>query len=315
MKNINFVKNNKYFFIFTIVCVVLGIACMLIRGFNVDTDFAGGTNMHIRIHEGTELTVAELDEIRKVVEPIFGGKVASLQKTGGGGDVMIKTKELSSEVREAVFAALSEKYGLTDEALQSVTNVGASMSADLRRSAITSTAIAVALMLCYIAFRFQVTSALAAVTCLVHDLFFMLAAYSLLQIPMQSTMIAALLTILGYSINATIIIFDNIREARKAEDKPDDETIVNNSIRSTMTRSINTTLTTLFTIGMVYLFGVESIKDFALPLIIGIFAGLYSSVCLAGNVWLVYNKHLGKYLPQKSKKEPRRIEQDRNGVV
>ncbi|MBQ2707101.1 MAG: protein translocase subunit SecF [Clostridia bacterium] len=314
MKNINFVKNKKYFFIFTIVCVVLGIACMLIRGFNVDTDFAGGTNMHIRIHEGTELTVAELDEIRAVVEPIIGGKVASIQKTGGGGDVMIKTKELSSEVREAVFAALSEKYGLTDEALQSVTNVGASMSADLRRSAIISTAIAVALMLCYIAFRFQVTSALAAVTCLVHDLFFMLAAYSLLQIPMQSTMIAALLTILGYSINATIIIFDNIRERRKDESISDEDN-VNNSIRSTMTRSINTTITTLLTIGMVYLFGVDSIKDFALPLIIGIFAGLYSSVCLAGNIWLVYEKHLGKYLPKKKKKEPRRIEQDRHGVV
>jgi hypothetical protein len=102
---------------------------MLIRGFNVDTDFAGGTNMHIRIHEGTELTVSELNEIRAVVEPIIGTKVSSLQKTGdGGGDVMIKTKEISSEVREAVFAALSEKYGLTDEALQSVTNVGASMS-------------------------------------------------------------------------------------------------------------------------------------------------------------------------------------------
>ena len=177
-----------------------------------------------------------------------------------------------------------------------------------------STAIAVALMLCYIAFRFQVTSALAAVTCLVHDLFFMLAAYSLLQIPMQSTMIAALLTILGYSINATIIIFDNIRERRKDESISDEDN-VNNSIRSTMTRSINTTITTLLTIGMVYLFGVDSIKDFALPLIIGIFAGLYSSVCLAGNIWLVYEKHLGKYLPKKKKKEPRRIEQDRHGVV
>lgn len=314
MKNFNFVKNKKYFFIFTIVCVVLGIACMFIRGFNVDTDFAGGTNMHIRIHEGQELTVAELDEIRAVVEPIIGGKVSSLQKTGGGGDVMIKTKELSSEVREAVFAALCEKYGLTDDDLQGVTNVGASMSADLRKSAITSTVIAVALMLCYIAFRFQVTSALAAVTCLVHDLFFMLAAYSLLQIPMQSTMIAALLTILGYSINATIIIFDNIRERRKDESISDEDN-VNTSIRSTMTRSLNTTITTLLTIGMVYLFGVDSIKDFALPLIIGIFAGLYSSVCLAGNLWLVYEKYLGKYLPKKKKKEPRRIEQDRNGVV
>ncbi len=302
MKPFGFVKSRRIFFIFTAVCVVLGTVCMLIRGFNVDTDFAGGTNMHVRIYENAELAVAELDEIRSIVEPIIGDKVSSLQKTGGGGDVMIKTKELSSETREAVFTALCEKYALTDEALQSVTNVGASMSSDLRRSAIISTVIAVALMLLYIALRFQVTAALSAVLCLVHDLFFMLVGYSLLQIPMQSTMIAALLTILGYSINATIIIFDHIREGRKTSGVEDD-ILVNNSINSTFTRSVNTTLTTLFTIGMVYLFGVESIKSFALPLIIGILAGLYSSVCLAGNLWLVFETSFGKFLSKKKKKK------------
>lgn len=302
MKNFDFVKNRRIFFIITAVCFLLGIVCFFVRGFNVDTDFAGGTNMHVRIYEDQELTVAQLNEIRAVVEPIIGGKVSSLQKAGNGGDVMIKTFELDSETREAVFAALSEKYSLTDEALQSVTNVGASMSADLRNAAIVSTAIAVALMLLYIAFRFQVTSAMAAVLCLVHDLFIMMFAYSLLQIPMQSTMIAALLTILGYSINATIVIFDHVRESRKNNPDADFGEIVNNSVHHSITRSVNTTITTLFTIGMVYLFGVDSIKDFALPLIVGIIAGLYSSVCLAGNFWYVLENSIGKLLPKKKKR-------------
>ncbi len=302
MKNFDFVKNRKIFFIITAALVVLGIVCFFVRGFNVDTDFAGGTNMNVRIYDGTELSVSDLDDIRAIVEPIIGGKVSSVQKSGDGSEVMIKTREISSEVREEVFNALAEKYSLTEDDLLNVTNVGASMSADLRRAAVTSTAIAVALMLVYIAIRFRFTSALAAVLCLIHDLFVMMAAYSLLQIPMQSTMIAALLTILGYSINATIIVFDHIREKRKTTEE-DDAVIVNASIRGTLTRSINTTLTTLFTIGMIYLFGVDSIKDFALPLIVGIFAGLYSSVCLAGNFWLALENSIGKFFKKKVNKK------------
>ena len=172
------------------------------------------------------------------------------------------------------------------------------MSADLRQAALMSTIIAVALMLVYISIRFKPLSAIAAVICLIHDLLVMLIAYSLFSIPMQSTMIAAFLTILGYSINATIIIFDRMREERKLDRERDLGDIANDSIRATLTRSLNTTLTTLFTIGMIYLFGVESIRSFALPLIVGIVAGLYSSVCLAGNIWVVLDK-----LTSKNKKQ------------
>lgn len=298
MKNFDFVKNKKIFFIITGVVLLLGIICMLIRGFNVDTDFAGGTNM--QVHIGKTLDAAELDNIRSIAEDVIGMPVSSIQKSGTNADeVIIKMKEIDSEIREALFAKLAEVYSLTDDDLLSVTNVGASMSADLRRAAITSTIIAVVLMLVYIAFRFKFVSAIAAVLCLIHDLAIMLIAYSLFQIPMQSTMIAALLTILGYSINATIIIFDRIREGRRQNAKQPFGEVVNTAVHNTLTRSINTTLTTLFTIGMIYIFGVESIRSFALPLIIGIFAGLYSSVCLAGNLWVV----LDKYLPKLGKKQ------------
>ena len=297
VKNFNFVKNKKYFFIFTAVVLIVGIICIIIKGFNVDTDFAGGTNIQIRI--GKTLVAADLDNIRSLCESATGETVSSIQKSGANSDeVIIKMKEIDSEKRAQLFDSISAEYNLTEDDLLSVTNVGASMSADLRQAAFMSTIIAVVLMLLYISIRFKLLSAIAAVICLIHDLLIMLIAYSVFSIPMQSTMIAAFLTILGYSINATIIIFDRMREERKLDRERVLGDIANDSIRATLTRSLNTTLTTLFTIGMIYLFGVDSIRSFALPLIIGIVAGLYSSVCLAGNIWVVLDK-----LTSKNKKQ------------
>ena len=297
VKNFNFVKNKKYFFIFTAIVLIAGIIVIIIKGFNVDTDFAGGTNIQIRI--GKTLDTTDLDNIRSICESATDEKVSSIQKSGTNSDeVIIKMKEIDSEKRAQLFDSISAEYNLTEDDLLSVTNVGASMSADLRQAALMSTIIAVALMLVYISIRFKLLSAVAAVICLVHDLLVMLIAYSVFSIPMQSTMIAAFLTILGYSINATIIIFDRMREERKLDRERDLGDIANDSIRATLTRSLNTTLTTLFTIGMIYLFGVESIRSFALPLIVGIVAGLYSSVCLAGNIWVVLDK-----LTSKNKKQ------------
>ena len=299
MKNFNFVKNKKYFFIFTAIVLIAGIIVIIIKGFNVDTDFAGGTNIQIRI--GKTLEAADLDNIRSLCESATGETVSSIQKSGANSDeVIIKMKEIDSEKRAQLFGSISAEYNLTEDDLLSVTNVGASMSADLRQAALMSTLIAVALMLVYISIRFKLLSAVAAVICLVHDLLVMLIAYSVFSIPMQSTMIAAFLTILGYSINATIIIFDRMREERKLDRERDLGDIANDSIRATLTRSLNTTLTTLFTIGMIYLFGVESIRSFALPLIIGIVAGLYSSVCLAGNIWVVLDKLTSKHKKQEA---------------
>lgn len=181
----------------------------------------------------------------------------------------------------------------------STDSVSAEVSAGLRDSAILATVVAVVLMLVYIAIRFQLSSAFAAVVCLAHDLFVMIVAYSLFDIPVNSTIIAALLTILGYSINATIIVFDRIRENdKKFTDGEGFGVKVDDGIRHTIMRSVNTTLTTLFTIGMIYLLGVTSIKNFALPLIVGIVAGLFSSVCLAGPLWRLFKK-LGRKIRNK----------------
>lgn len=163
--------------------------------------------------------------------------------------------------------------------------ISASISNEIKRSAVVATVIAVILMLAYITVRFEFRSAIAAILCLIHDIIIVIASYAVFGIPVSSNLIAVMLTILGYSINATIILFDRVRENRKKMGRTDFGVVINISARQTLMRSINTTLTTLFTIGMIYIFGVHSIKEFALPLIVGILAGLYSSVFLSGSFW------------------------------
>ena len=373
MKNFDFTKNRKTFLIIVAVVLVIGIASFIIRGFNIDIDFIGGTTIQLDMNR--ELSADDLDDIKATVAAMEVGdapeklyfsetvvdevvdntadevvtdevatdevvtdevatdevvadevatdevvadevvdeavsdettaddlpsiqvkpQVSTIQKAGDGTQVIIKLLEIDSVTRDAVCNLLAEKYGLdlTND-LMGVSNVGASVSADLRNAAILATIIAILLMLVFIAFRFEVLSAISAVICLAHDVFVMFAIYSLLQIPMNSTMIAAVLTIVGYSINATIIVFDRIRENVKLHSKDKFDENVDRSIKETITRSINTTLTTLFTIGMVYILGVDSIKQFALPIIAGILAGLFSSVCLAGNIWAVLKKAFNK---------------------
>ena len=241
--------------------------------------------------EATEAATEETALPKILTKP----QVSTVQKAGEGTQVIIKLLELDSESRDALCHIIAGKYGLnltTD--LLGVNNVGASISSDLRTAAISAALIAILLMLVYISFRFEILSGLTAVICLAHDVFVMFAAYSLLQIPLNSTMIAAVLTILGYSINATIIVFDRIRENVKLHSKDNFDTNVDLSIKQTFRRSVNTSITTLFTIGMVYFLGVDSIKQFALPIIIGIFAGFYSSVCLSGNIWSALKKLFNK---------------------
>ena len=298
-KHIPFVARRKVIFIIALCFIALGIASMIIRGFAWDTDFIGGTSM--QIHIGKDIDNALISDITERTENIIHKKVSSVQRTGEGNqDILIKCTEIDTELRDAVFEELKSAYGLSDEDRLSVTSIGASVSADFRRSAVISVSLAVVLMLVYITIRFSFISGIAAVICLAHDLFMMLTAYSLFGLPMNSNVIAALLTILGYSINATIIVFDRVRENLKLIPGNSFEENVNLSMNQTLMRSVNTTITTLLTIVMIYIFGVTSIRQFILPLIVGIIAGLFSSVCLSGNLWILLRR--GKKNPKNSKK-------------
>lgn len=292
--NFSIVKNKKYIFLFTALVIVAGIVTFCINGFNWDIEFVGGTELSYDLSK----TIDKTDEanVEKIVVDIIGkDNFSSIRIVGDNKDtIVIRTKlvdkedEKVSELREQITAKISEDY--EGAVWQSTDTVSAEVSAGLKRSAILAVSVAIVLMLVYIAFRFEVSSAFAAVLCLAHDVFVMLFAYSLLQIPMGSTVIATVLTILGYSINATIIIFDRIRENVKQMPGKSFGEKVDLGIKSTLTRSINTTITTLITITLIYFMGVTSIKNFALPIIVGIVAGFYSSVCLSGCLWDTFRK-------------------------
>ena len=202
----------------------------------------------------------------------------------------IKSLELYSKQRDKATTALKEKYGLDDNAILSVDSVSATVGSELKRNALVGSLIAVLLMLVYISFRFEVLSGCAAVCALIHDVLIMLSVYTIFQIPVDTSLIAALLTILGYSINATIILFDRVRENTRLKRKESFENIMNLSVRQTLGRSINTTVTTLIVLVVLWIMGVESIKVFTIPILVGVVAGLYSSVLLSGNFWIFFKK-------------------------
>lgn len=293
MSKFHFIKNKKVTLTILAVVLVAGICSFLIRGFNIDIDFSGGTEIQIDL--GTEVTSEICDNVNAIIEEKLGHEYVSstTKSTAISTTAIIRTgtAALSTEQQSTLLNALTEAYPETDVDNIEITTIQPTVGDSLTKKAILAVVIAVALMLVYIWIRFELASGIAAVVCLSHDLFVMFAVYSLFQIPINSNIIAALLTILGYSINATIIVFDRVRENKKndTEGKPFGE-LVNDGIHNTLGRSVNTTVTTLLTIGMIYLLGVDSIKDFALPLIVGIVAGLFSSVFVSGMLWEMLNK-------------------------
>lgn len=292
------VKNMKVFGLISVLLCATGLISLLLLPFgtnlyNLAIDFAGGTQLEFNMHQ--EVTADLSGEIAALVEEATGVKPESPIAVGVDKDhVMIRSTSLDTEQREAVIQAMQKAYNLTDDDLDKNDDVSASVGNDLKRKAFLSAAVAIVLMLLYITFRFEFTSGLAAVVCLIHDLLIMLSVYVIFQIPLNQNFIAAALTILGYSINASIIVFDRVRENLRVARKESFEEICERSIWQTMGRTINTTLTTLFMVGMIFILGVTSLRDFTLPLIIGILAGGYSSIFLSSSLWAFFRKKLRK---------------------
>ena len=268
--------------------------------FNMDVDFVGGTSMTFDIHEEvtSELSGTTIPEL---VEEATGVAPSSVQKTGDNGEqVLIKCTKLDNAQQTAVVDAMQEKFGITDDDTQNISDVNATIGKEMQGKAITAALVAVVLMLIYITFRFELTSGLAAVTCLAHDLLIVLSAYIVFRVPFNTTFIAVALTILGYSINSSIIVFDRVRENRKYARRELFEDTVEKSLWQTVGRTINTSITTLLTVGMIFIFGVTSLRQFTLPMIIGIIAGAYSSLFLAGSLWAKYRGLLRKNQREKA---------------
>lgn len=271
--------------------ILLGLVFTLSTGLNLGIDFTGGTIIQIEL--GKVFSTEEIREITDGFDREAAITYAGEEKT----QVQVKTKlDLSEGERTKIFNQFKDKYNLATEDLVSMQKVGPAIGSQLKKQAVISILAATLGMLLYITYRFEFKFGVAATTALLHDVLVVLAVYAVMQIPINTSFIAAMLTIVGYSINATIVIFDRIRENRSISKKGTSlGELVNLSITQTMARSINTFLTTLLTIGMIYILGVSAIKEFALPLIVGILAGTYSSVLIAGPLWAIW----------KSKETPR----------
>lgn len=281
MKIYDIIKYKKTWFAISGIIVVLGLLLTFINGgFNLGIDFTGGTSLQAKI--GRKFEVKEVRDIMDKYD-----KEATITYAGNEKDeVIVRTKyELDDKVRGEILEDFNNILNVNSSNLN-FESIGPAIGSELKKQALLALVIANIGILIYISIRFEWRFGLASIFALLHDVAIMTVFYGAMKIPVNSSFIAAILTIVGYSINATIVIFDRIRENMKLARKINPTQIVNESISQTLARSINTSLTTFITIATLYILGVPAIKEFALPLMVGLISGTYSSVFIASPVWL-----------------------------
>ncbi len=298
-KPIDFLSKKKYFFTLSIAVMIIGLAVM---GFNYSKgrgafayglEFEGGTSTTVEFNK--DYSINEIDkEIVPVVEEVTGDNNVQTQKVEGSNQVIIKTVTLDLEQREALNQALADHFQVDPDTI-TAENISSTVSSEMRQDAVIAVLTAAVFMLLYIWLRFKdIRFATSAVLALLHDVVVVIIFYGVSRIAIGNTFIACILTIVGYSINATIVIFDRIREELHYKTRSTDlKLLVNRSITETLTRSIYTNLTTFIMVVVLYILGVSSIREFALPLIVGIAWGAYSSVCITGALWYVMKTKIG----------------------
>ncbi len=290
-KVIDFLGKKKICFIASLAVIAVGLVVMAVNGgmgkgmLAYSLEFQGGTSTTVEFNE--DMSIEQIDaQVVPVVSEVTGDNDIQTQKVAGTNQVIIKTKELELAKREELNTKLADAFGV-DQTTITAENISGAISKEVKNDAIVAVIIATICMLIYIWIRFKdVRFATSAVAALLHDVLVVLAFYAVARVSVGNTFIACMLTIVGYSINATIVIFDRIRENMADMKRKDTlEGVVNASITQTLTRSIYTSLTTFVMVAVLFVLGVASIKEFALPLMVGIVCGAYSSVCITGALW------------------------------
>ena len=293
-KTIDFLSKRKVFFGLSIAVILIGFVVMGVNKSQIDMplnyslDFVGGTSTTMTLNE--DMSIEEIDaQIVPMIEDITGDGNVQTTKVAGSNQVIIKTRTLNVQEREQFADTMVTNFGVDESSITAET-ISATVSSEMQADAIKAIVVATILMLLYIWFRFKdIRFGTSSVIALIHDVLVVLAFYAIVRISVGNTFIACMLTIVGYSINATIVIFDRIREnLRDKKDRESLQDMVNKSISQTLSRSIFTSLTTFFMVAALEVFGVSSIREFALPLIAGIICGTYSSICLTGAMWYVF---------------------------
>ncbi len=283
-------KRSKIWFAISLLIIIPGIICMFTKGFNFGIDFTGGTIMEMQFEQ--QVTLGQVRDVLKE----YDLDNATIQLSGeessveASQDVMIRTMDLEENQRKEVMASLKSEIG--DYKVLREEKVGATIGGELITDALMATVISWLLIILYVSYRFEWRFGVAAIVTLIHDVLIVLAAFSFLQKQVDSSFVAAILTIVGYSINDTIVIFDRIRENQRLHFRRggDLNELANRSIYQTLTRSLYTVFTVLFTTFALYFFGGDTTKDFSFALLIGFFSGSYSSIFIASPLWVVLKK-------------------------
>lgn len=299
-KTVNFLGKKGIFFGLSLAVILAGFVTMGVYKMNT----GDALNYSLEFKGGTATTVTfdknyTLEEINSEMVPLIEsttGSAVQIQTVQGSNEVIFKTGSLDVDQRQALNQVFVDNFGV-DETLITSETISSTISNEMKSDTILAVAVAIICMLIYIRFRFSdIRFGVSSIACLLHDVLVVITFYALARVSVSNTFIACLLTIVGYSINATIVIFDRVRENMAVMTKKDDlQDVVNHSITQTLSRSLFTSLTTLVMVGALYIWGVTSIRDFALPLMVGIICGAYSSVCIAGALWYVLRK---KFAPK-----------------
>lgn len=300
IKNVDFVGKKAIFFTCSILVICVGIVGMAVHGIkgdkslNYSLEFLGGTSTTVEFNEAYSLAQAD-DEIVPKIADVIGSNDIQTQVVDNTNQIIFKTKSLNLEQREALNTMLEKDYSVDASAITS-SNIGSTVSGEMRSQSMLAVVVAAFFMLLYIWFRFKdLRFASSAIIALIHDVLVVLALYAVARISVGSAFIACMLTVIGYSVNDTIVIFDRIRENKKTlrDESPESlRALANDSITQTLSRSISTSLTTVVMVLMLLILGVTSIREFALPLLVGIVCGTYSSICIATELWYVMKVHI-----------------------
>lgn len=272
------IEKTKIWFSVSLIIIIIGMGMMCFKGLNYGIDFAGGSQISIQLND--KINKADVDKIVKDLSP------DAVTNTTDKNEYEIKSKDFDSAKVAKLMETLKEKYKLDDSALISQDEIGSSVGKDLTKSSFKAVGAAFIVMLLYIAIRFEWKFGIAALLALIHDILITLSVYAIFRIPVNTPFIAAILTVVGYSINDTIVIFDRIREDNKHMRRAATADIANKSINETIKRSIYTSLSTLITIVAVNIF-VPTVREFTIPLIVGVSAGAYSSIFIASPIWVI----------------------------
>ena len=280
----NIIKNRKYTYVISLAIILAGLVMFMVNGLNFGIDFTGGTMIQLNLG-----SFVPVDDVREVMDR-YDNNESIIHAGENRHEIIIRSSnDFGNDEISEIVRAFSSEFEMDPNNYQAQ-KFGAFMGREIRDRAIFSIVVAALLMLGYITFRFQFKFGVAAIVALIHDILIALAIYSILRLPVNSSFIAAMLTIVGYSINDTIVIFDRIREEMNTSQYRSLEDLINGSVKLSLRRTINTTITTVIAVGSLYILGVEDIKILALPLLLGMLSGTYSSLFIATPVWFSLKK-------------------------